>query len=155
MKQKFLGVVGGVAIMAGSLAACGGGGHSSTTQSTGAPAPGTAKLVVDGKDQKAQGPVECPAREGIIDIKIRGSDSGIGAAVTQGDNPVVNYVGVGTFDGVSMGYLRSVDPTGKADATKNGNTYKISGVATGRNMTDLANPGPMVSKPFEMTVTCP
>ena len=140
--------------MAGSLTACGGG-QSRTAESTTAPAPGTAKLLVDGKDQNAQGPVECPTRENIIDIKIGDPNSGIAATVTKGDNPVVNYVGVGTFEGISMGYLRGVDPKAKADVTKNGNTYKISGVATGRNLTDLTNPGRVVSKPFEMTATCP
>jgi ipoprotein LpqH len=155
VKRKLLGVVGGVAIMAGSLTGCGGNGQSRTAESPAAPAPGTAKLVVDGKDQKVQGPVACPASEGTIDIKIGAPENGVGATVTQGDKPVVNYVGVGIFDGVSMGYLRGVDPNGKADATKQGNTYKLSGIATGRNTTDLSNIGPVVSKPFELTASCP
>ena len=99
--------------------------------------------------------MECPGRENIIDIKIGDPNAGIGATVTQGDNPVVNVVTVGTFDGVSLGYLRGVDPSSKADVTKHGNTYKISGVASGRDLTDVSHPGPVVSKQFDMTATCP
>jgi lipoprotein LpqH len=139
--------------IAESLTGCGG--QSRTAVSTTAPAPGAAKLVVEGKDQKAPGPVECSAREDVIDIKIGDPSNGIGATVTKGDSPVVNYVGVGMFEGISMGYLRGTDPKGKADATKHGNTYKITGVATGRNLTDLTNPGRVVSKSFDMTATCP
>jgi lipoprotein LpqH len=125
--------------IAESLTGCGG--QSRTAVSTTAPAPGAA--------------VECSAREDVIDIKIGDPSNGIGATVTKGDSPVVNYVGVGMFEGISMGYLRGTDPKGKADATKHGNTYKITGVATGRNLTDLTNPGRVVSKSFDMTATCP
>ena len=41
---------------------------------------------------------------------------------------------------------------GEAKATKDGNTYKISGTATG---IDMANPMQPVNKPFEIDVTCP
>ena len=40
----------------------------------------------------------------------------------------------------------------EAKAEKNGNTYKISGSATG---IDMANPMAPVTKPFELEITCP
>jgi lipoprotein LpqH len=43
-------------------------------------------------------------------------------------------------------------PGGEASATKDGNTYKISGKATG---VDLSNPLQPLTKPFEIAVTCP
>ena len=43
--------------------------------------------------------------------------------------------------------------SGNASATKNGNSYKVTGTATGTSA-DLANPTPPVNKPFEINVTC-
>jgi lipoprotein LpqH len=59
-------------------------------------------------------------------------------------------VALGNFNGVSLGVGGT---TGKAQATKDGNSYKITGTASG---VDISNPmaGP-VNKPFEIDVTCP
>jgi lipoprotein LpqH len=43
--------------------------------------------------------------------------------------------------------------TGKAQATKDGSSYKITGTASGVDMSNpMARP---VSKPFELDVSCP
>ena len=60
-------------------------------------------------------------------------------------------VGLGNVNGVTLGY-QSGTGQGEAKATKDGNTYKISGTATG---IDMANPMQPVNKPFEIDVTCP
>ena len=58
---------------------------------------------------------------------------------------------LGNIDGVSLGFTPGV-PGGSAEATKDGNTYKITGTATG---VDMANPLQPATKPFEIVVTCP
>jgi ipoprotein LpqH len=52
---------------------------------------------------------------------------------------------------VTLGYQAGAGQ-GEAKAEKDGNTYKISGTATG---IDMANPMQPVNKPFEIQVTCP
>ena len=58
---------------------------------------------------------------------------------------------LGNVNGVTLGYQNG---TGQGDATasKDGNSWKISGTATGINM---ANPMQPVNKPFEIEVSCP
>jgi lipoprotein LpqH len=52
---------------------------------------------------------------------------------------------------VTLGY-QSGAGQGDAKAEKSGNSYKISGTATG---IDMANPMQPMNKPFEIDVTCP
>jgi ipoprotein LpqH len=52
---------------------------------------------------------------------------------------------------VTLGYTSGTGQ-GKAEATKDGNAYKITGTATG---VDISNPLQPVNKPFEIDVTCP
>ena len=53
--------------------------------------------------------------------------------------------------GVTLGYQQGTGQ-GEATAEKDGNTYTITGTATG---VDMANPLQPVTKPFEIEVTCP
>jgi hypothetical protein len=65
-------------------------------------------------------------------------------------------VTVGEVDGVSLGFIGDgVSPNGSADVTKDGKTYRISGKVTGRDLTNIENPGPEVVKGFDLTVVCP
>lgn len=145
---------GGAAIVVAGLVGCGGDQKSGASDDT--LAPETTRLVVDGQDQNVQGPVECTEKETIVDITVGGAESGITAAVTKGDSPKVNLVTVGEIDGVSLGFIgEGVSPNGSAEVTKDGNTYRISGEATGRDSTNIEDPGPEVIKPFELTLTCP
>ena len=73
------------------------------------------------------------------------------AVVSEGDSPAVQSVGLGNVNGVTLGYQSGVDQ-GNAEASKDGQTYKITGTATG---VDMANPLEPVNKPFEIEVTCP
>lgn len=79
-----------------------------------------------------------------------GVPTGIGAVLTDANPPVVKSVALGNVNGVSLGVGGT---TGKANATKDGSTYKISGTASGM---DMSNPmaGP-VNKSFELDVSCP
>ena len=113
------------------------------------------KVVVDGKDQNVKGQVACTSAAGSVNIAISGAGSagtptGIGAVLTDANPPVVKSVALGNVNGVTLAVGGS---TGKADVTKAGSSYKISGTASG---VDMANPmAGQVNKPFELDVTCP
>lgn len=109
------------------------------------------KVTVDGADQNVEGTVVCSAMGGNVDIVIGAATGGLSAQVSEGDQPVVHRVGLGTVDGVVLGYQEGT-PGGEATATKDGNTYTIKGTATG---IDAANPAQPATKPFEIRVTCP
>ncbi|MGO8964046.1 lipoprotein LpqH [Mycobacterium sp.] len=157
MKREVMITVGAAATLAGVLAGCS---HHDGAVSAGnaAVAPASAsntKVLIDGKDQNVKGQVACTTAAGNVNIAIGGSGStgvptGIGAVLTDASPPVVTSVALGNVNGVSLGVGGT---TGKAQATKDGNAYKITGTASG---VDMSNPmaGP-VNKPFELDVTCP
>src|SRR3984885_7574402 len=157
MKHEFMITVGAAATFAGVLA---GGSHHDGAVSVGnaavAPAGGSnTKGLIGGKDQNVKGQVACTPAAGNDNIAIGGSGStgvptGIGAVLTDASPPVVTSVALGNVNGVSLGVGGT---TGKANATKDGSTYKISGTASGM---DMSNPmaGP-VNKSFELDVACP
>ena len=128
---------------------------TSSSQSTAAAAgPGgasTAKVTIDGKDQNVSGTVACTTAAGTVNIAIGGASTGIGAVLTDANPPAVKSVGLGNVNGVTLGYTSGTGQ-GNASATKNGNGYKITGTATG---VDMSNPMQPVNKPFEIDVTCP
>jgi lipoprotein LpqH len=91
----------------------------------------------------------CNAVGGNTNIAIGEGTTGITAVVGEGDAPNVTAVGLGNVNGVTLAVGAGA---GEATAQKDGNTYKISGNATG---IDMANPTSPVTKPFEIEVTCP
>jgi len=158
MKREVMITVGAAAILGVALAGCS---HSGPVRAgNGAVASTSAsntKVLVDGHDQSVQGTVACTTAAGTVNIAIGGTTAGagsaptgIGAVLTDANPPVVKSVALGNVNGVSLGVGGT---SGSATATKDGNSYKITGTATGA---DMANPmaGP-VSKPFEIDVTCP
>jgi lipoprotein LpqH len=154
VKRGFLVAVGGAAIVIAGLSGCGSDEKKSeTTGETTAAAPsgGDTKVTIDGQDQNVQGTIACSSMGGNMNIAIGDATTGIGVVVSSGDSPTVQSVGLGNFNGVTLGYQSGIGQ-GEATATKDGNTYKISGTATG---IDLANPMQPVNKPFEIEVTCP
>ena len=157
MKRQFIITVGAAASLAAVLAGCS---HHDGAVSVGnaAVAPAGAsntKVLIDGKDQNVKGQVACTTVAGKVNIAIGGSSStgvptGIGALLTDANPPVVTSVALGNVNGVTLGVGGT---SGKAQATKDGSSYKITGTASGM---DMSNPmaGP-VNKPFELDVTCP
>jgi ipoprotein LpqH len=111
----------------------------------------TAKVTIDGKDQNVGGTVACTTGAGNVNIAVGGAQTGIGAVLTDANPPAVKSVGLGNVNGVTLGYTPGTGQ-GNASATKDGSTYKISGTATG---VDMSNPMQPVNKPFEIDVTCP
>ena len=158
MKRKVLIMAGTAATLATVMVGCS---HHDTATHVGnaAVAPAGAsntKVLVDGKDQNVKGQVACTTAAGTVNIAISGGSgssgvpTGIGAVLTDASPPVVKSVALGNVNGVSLGVGGT---TGKANATKDGSTYKISGTASGM---DMSNPmaGP-VNKSFELDVACP
>jgi lipoprotein LpqH len=131
---------------------------TSTTASPGAsPAPGSVstgagplKVTVDGKDQNANGDITCTTQGGTTTIVIQGNGGQYSAQVNDGTPPTVTSVSIQNSS-YNLAYKQGT--AGNADATKDGNSYKVTGTAMG---TDLSNPAAGVAnKPFEIDVTCP
>jgi ipoprotein LpqH len=174
VKRALVIAVGGAAILAGGLAGCSSDKSATETVSSatetaksaassassaatsatdavkGNPAPGEAVVSIDGQDQNITGTVVCTAAGGNYNIAIGEAMTGI-AVVLAEDASSVTSVALGNVNGVTLGYGQGA-PGGEASATKDGSTYKVTGSATG---VDMANPTQPVTKPFEVTVTCP
>ncbi|ORV65396.1 lipoprotein LpqH [Mycobacterium gastri] len=156
MKRGLTVAVAGAAILAAGLSGCSsnksasGGGSSSATSASAGGASGT-KVIIDGQDQHVTGSVVCTTAAGNVNIAIGGAATGIAAVLTDTNPPQVKSVGLGNVNGVTLGYTSGTGQ-GKAEASKSGSTYKITGTATG---VDMANPMQPVNKPFEIDVTCP
>ena len=118
-------------------------------ESSAAAESGATKVTIDGQDQAVQGSVVCAASGGNMNIAIGEGLTGIAAVVSE-DGTSVSSVGLGNVNGVTLGFTQGAG--GEATATKADKTYTISGTATG---IDMANPMNQISKPFEITVTCP
>lgn len=158
MKREVMITVGAAAILGLAVTGCSHSGAVRTANgAVAATSASNTKVVVDGHDQTVQGAVACTTAGGTVNIAIGGpaagagaAPTGIGAVLTDANPPVVRSVALGNVNGVSLGVGGT---SGHATATKDGNSYKITGTASG---VDMSNPmaGP-VSKPFEIDVTCP
>jgi lipoprotein LpqH len=158
MKREVMITAGAAAILAAVTAGCSDrDGAVSAGNAAVAPAGASnTKVLVDGHDQNVKGQVACSTAAGSVNIAIGGGSgsagvpTGIGAVLTDASPPVVKSVALGNVNGVSLGVGGT---TGKAQATKDGSSYKITGDASG---VDMSNPmaGP-VNKSFEIDVTCP
>jgi ipoprotein LpqH len=160
VKRGMVIAVAGAAIVAAGMSGCSS--NKSTTSGTGTSSQGSstsasasagasnAKVVIDGKDQNVSGTVACTTAGGNVNIAIGGQATGIGAVLSDANPPQVKSVGLGNVNGVTLGYTAGTGQ-GNAQATKNGDSYKITGTATG---VDMANPMQPVNKSFEIDVTC-
>ena len=158
MKRELMVAVAGAAILAAGITGCSS--NKSTTSSSGTSSGSSAsatsggaagtKVTIDGKDQNVTGSVVCTTAGGNVNIAIGGAATGIAAVLSDANPPDVKSVGLGNVNGVTLGYTAGTGQ-GKASATKDGNSYKITGTATG---VDMANPTQPVNKPFEIDVTC-
>jgi ipoprotein LpqH len=122
-----------------------------------------AKVTIDGQDQNVGGPVTCATTGGhvAISIVVSGTAAPSGTPprgdlinLTDDNPPRVVTVALTGPNGVMITYSQGV-PMGNAQATKNGNSYKITGTALGVNMSKPNQPRP-TDKPFdfEIDVTC-
>lgn len=156
-KHRILvGVVALTTVVAGLTGCSSNNTSTSTSTSTGSSASalpaGGSKVVIDGQTQSVSGQVSCTPAGGNVNIGIGDATNGIGAAVTTADPPIVQAVGLGNLTGATLGYSAGAPNQASAQATKSGNSYTITGTATG---TAAANPQQALSKSFEIDVTCP
>jgi ipoprotein LpqH len=119
--------------------------------SSSAPAPTGPTLTVDGQKQNISGAITCTPNGDNINIGVGDAANGIGAVVSNANPPIVHAVGLGSVNNVTLGFSDAAPNAGSnAGAEKSGNTYAIKGTATG-----LDSSNQTVTKPFELTVTCP
>ena len=90
----------------------------------------------------------CSTTDGKFSIAIGDVITGVIVGL-EPDASAVHNAGLGSVDGVVMNFTEGV-PGENAGATKTGNTYKITGIASG-----VDSAGQQVHKPFEVNVTCP
>ena len=105
-------------------------------------------VTIDGQNQNITGTVVCAAVGGNTSITIGNPGSAVTALLTSDNPPKVQSVVLGNVNGAKLAYQAGTGQ-GDASATKNGNSYKITG-----NAVDMTNPMSPVKKPFEIDVTC-
>jgi ipoprotein LpqH len=113
-------------------------------------------VKVDGGDLAGldKNSVTCVKQAGKITVASGaiGGQQGLGIVMTDADNPTVESLGM-VVDGnalavSNMGGVKS----GSAEVKVDGDTYTITGEASGA---DMKNPmAGMITKPFTVTVTC-
>jgi lipoprotein LpqH len=121
---------------------------SSSESETAAAGPASATVTVDGQPRPVDGPVTCQTMDGKFSIAIGEVITGVIVGL-EPDASTVHGVGLGDVNGVVLNFTEGV-PGDTATATKDGNTYTVTGAASG---VDAANKP--VSKPFEIVATCP
>lgn len=155
MKRGIVVGVASVALVVAASAGC-----SSNKSNTGAAgssssAPAGPVLIVDGQNQNVSGQVTCTAAGDNINIGIGDPTGGLGAVVSNGNPPLVHSVGLGTVNGVALGFSDAApNQSGSAGAAVKGKDWAIKGTATGTDMSNPQQPQ-QVTKPFELDLTCP
>ncbi len=156
MKRGIVVGVAGVALVVAASAGCSSN-KSSTGSSGSSSAAATAGpvLIVDGQTQNISGQVTCTAAGDNTNIGIGDPTAGLGAVVSNGNPPLVHSVGLGTVNGVALGFSDAApNQSGSAGAAVKGKDWAIKGTATGTDMSNPQQPQ-QVTKPFELDLTCP
>ncbi len=151
------GIVVGVAGVAIAVAACAGcsSNKSNTGASSSAPSASGPQVIVDGQKQNITGQITCTPAGDNFNIGIGDATNGVGAVISNGNPPIVHSVGLGSVNGVNLGFSDAApNQAANAGAAVSGKSYAIKGTATGTDMSNPQQPQ-QVSKSFEMDVTCP
>lgn len=111
-----------------------------------------ATVTVGGEElELADKTVGCTENGDRLNIGIGSGESAIAVVVSTGDEPEVESVALGSLDGVALGYQQGVGD-GNAEVSRDGDSYTITGEATGIDVANVAEP---VRREFEIAVTCP
>jgi lipoprotein LpqH len=86
----------------------------------------------------------------IVDVEF-GQYRAHAVQATDSNPPTIHQIALGIVDNVPLAY-QSGSPGASATATHDGDNYKFTGTATGVDKTNMT--GGLVSKPFEIDVTC-
>jgi ipoprotein LpqH len=144
----------GMSIAVAALAGCSSD-KSNTGSSGSAGPPAGPQVIVDGQAQTVTGQITCDSADNNTKIGIGDAANGVGAVVSNDNPPIVHSVGLGTVNGVILGFSDAApNQGGNAGAAQSGKSYAIKGTASGVDMSNPQQPQP-VTKPFEMDVTCP
>ncbi|MGV0744769.1 lipoprotein LpqH [Mycolicibacterium sp. XJ870] len=117
---------------------------------------GKTEVKVDGKDLAGLdvNSVTCVKQGGKINVASAaiGGQQGLGVVMTDEATPKVESLGL-VYDGSALAVSEGMGmKVGSADVKVDGDTYTISGEASGA---DMKNPmAGMVNKPFTITVSC-
>ncbi|GAA4544429.1 lipoprotein LpqH [Mycobacterium paraffinicum] len=155
MKRGIVVGVAGVAVVVAACAGCSS--NKSSTGSSGSSSPSSAgpQVIVDGQTQNVSGQVTCTPAGDNTNIGIGDPTAGVGAVVSNANPPIVHSVGLGSVNGITLGFSDAApNQGGNAGAAVNGKTYAIKGTATGLDMSNPQQPQ-QVTKSFELDVTCP
>jgi ipoprotein LpqH len=154
LKRGIVVGVAGVAVVVAGLAGCSSN-KSNPNPSSSAPAAAGPKVIIDGQNQPVTGQVSCTANGNNTNIGIGDASNGVGAVVSNANPPIVHAVGLGSVNGITLGFSDAApNQGGNAGAAQNGKSYAIRGTATGVDISDPQQPK-QVTKSFEMDVTCP
>jgi lipoprotein LpqH len=154
VKREFWVGVAAVAVVVAAAAGCSSD-KSSKGQPSSPPAPSGPVVIVDGKNLNVSGAVTCSPSGENTNIGIGDAANGIGAVVSNGTPPIVHAVGLGSVNGIVLGFSdAAANQATNAGAAVKDKTYAIKGTASGVDMTNPDQPQP-VTKPFELNVTCP
>lgn len=120
------------------------------TSGTSSPSTGArTKVIIDGQDQGVTENADCIMSSGTINIVIDEDPASYTAELTDANPPNVSNVYLkNPKNGLLLTY--TADFEGSAQATRDGNTFKITGTATGTAGSDKGR----VSKPFEIDAAC-
>ncbi|ASL07411.1 lipoprotein LpqH [Mycobacterium intracellulare subsp. chimaera] len=156
VKRGIVAGVAGVALVIAAGAGCSSNKSGTSPSGSSSPAGAAGPLViVDGQNQNVSGQVTCTAAGDNTNIGIGDPTAGLGAVVSNGNPPLVHSVGLGTVNGVALGFSDAApNQGGSAGAAVNGKTWAIKGTATGVDMSNPQQPQ-QVTKSFELDVTCP
>lgn len=153
-KRSLMISLAGAAVVVTGITGCssnGSDGSSSTSGSSAGSSGGkSTKVIIDGRNQNVSSAARCTVAGANTNVAIGDSTDGVGAVVSNDSPPVVHSVGLGTFNGVTLGYADAAGQ-GNATATKTGNSYQITGTVVG---VDTSNQQ-QTSKSFELDFTCP
>lgn len=153
MKRGILVGVAGVAMVVAACVGCSS--KSNTGSSSSAPSAAGPQVIVDGQAQSVSGQVTCTPAGDNINIGVGDATAGVGAVISNGNPPIVHSVGLGSVNGVTLGFSDAApNQAGNAGAAVSGKSYAIKGTATGSDMSNPQQPQ-QVTKSFEIDVTCP
>ena len=155
MKHGITAGVAGVAMVVAALAGCSSNKSNPGASSSAPPAAAGPQVIIDGQKQNITGQVSCTAAGDNTNIGIGDATNGLGAVVSNANPPIVHAVGLGSVNGITLGFSDAAPGQGgNAGAAQSGKSYSIKGTATGVDMSNPQQPQ-QVTKSFEMDVTCP
>jgi lipoprotein LpqH len=143
--------IAGAAIALAAISGCSGTSSTNTSSTSGSASAGPTAVIVDGQNQNVPGAVSCTAADANTNVAIGDATTGVGAVLSNDSPPAVHSLGLGSVNGVTLGYSDAAPSQGNASATKSGSTYKITGTAVGLDTSSQQS----VTKSFELDFTCP